>query len=190
MRVALYARVSTHDQNAEMQLVALRGLAQTRGWMVAGEYIDRGVSGAKDRRPALDRLMRDVHAGKVDVVAVWKFDRFARSVRHLVCALDDFRDRGVCFISVMDQIDTSTATGKLMFSIVAAFGEFERDMIRERTCAGLAAARRRGRRLGRPRVVVDLRRARALRAGGASLRAVAGELGCAVATLHRALAEA
>jgi DNA invertase Pin-like site-specific DNA recombinase len=189
MRVALYARVSTNDQSCEMQLGALRELASARGWGVIGAYVDTGISGAKDRRPALDRLMRDVHAGKVDIVAVWKFDRFARSVRHLVTALDDFRDRGVSFVSVQDQIDTSTATGRLMFGIIASFAAFERDVIAERTRAGLAAARRRGQRLGRPRARVDIGKALALRGAGRPLRAIATELGIGLATLHGALAE-
>lgn len=185
-RAALYARVSTAQQDPRAQVADLRELGRARGWAVT-LYVDRGVSGSRDRRPELDRLMADVHAGRVDVVACWKFDRFARSVRHLVTALEEFRARGVAFVSVRDAIDTSTPTGRLMFSIVASFAEFERDLIRERTVSGLAAARRRGRRLGRPRAQIDLSRALELRGQRQTLRQIAGELGCSRATLHREL---
>lgn len=187
-RVGLYARVSTRDQSTDMQLDALRSLAVQRGWTVAGEYVDHGISGSRVKRPALDRLMADVHAGRVDVVAVWKFDRFARSTQHLVTALNDFRSRNVEFISVQDGIDTSTAAGRMVFGVIASLAEFERELIRERVVAGLAAARRRGRRGGRPRVSVDVARARDLRVQGWPLRAIAAELGVGVATLSRALA--
>jgi DNA invertase Pin-like site-specific DNA recombinase len=187
-RCALYARVSTSDQNTGMQLDGLRRLAEQRGWDVKGEFVDAGVSGSKDRRPELDRLMAEVHRGRVDVVAVWRFDRFARSVRHLVMALDDFRARGVDFVSASDGIDTSTPTGRFTFHVIAGVAELEREIIRERTRAGLAAARRRGAKIGRPRVAVDLGRALALREAGGSLRQVAAVLGVGVATLARALA--
>ncbi len=190
-RVALYARTSTvRDQNPAMQVEDLRRLAQQRGWEVVGEYVDVGHSGAKDRRPELDRMMSEVGRGKIDVVAVWRFDRFARSVRHLVTALDDFRARGIDFVSVNDGIDTSTPAGRFTFQVIAAVAELERELIRERTRAGLASARRRGVRIGRPSVAVDLARARALRASGRSLRKVAQELGIGAATLCRALGSA
>lgn len=187
-RVALYARTSTsRDQNPAMQLEDLRRLAEQRGWQVVGEYVDVGHSGAKDRRPELDRLMRDVHAGKLNAVLCWRFDRFARSVRHLVSALDDFRARGIDFISMNDGIDTSTPAGRFTFHVIAAVAELEREIIRERVSAGLALARRRGARVGRPKVRVDLARAITLRASGKSLRNVAQELGIGAATLCRAL---
>jgi DNA invertase Pin-like site-specific DNA recombinase len=185
--VALYARTSTHDQNPGMQVEELRRVAGQRGWQVFGEYVDAGHSGAKDRRPELDRLMGDVHRGRVDTVMVWKFDRFARSVRHLVSALEDFRARNVDFVSVTDGIDTSTPVGRFTFHVVSAVAELEREMIRERTRAGLAAARRRGARIGRPQARVDLPRARNLLAGGQSLRQVARVLGIGASTLHRAI---
>ena len=190
MRVALYARVSTADQRPDLQLDALRQLASQRGWTIAGEYVDQGVSGARARRPALDRVMTAVHRGEVDVVAVWRFDRFARSMQHLVTALDDFRAQGVEFVSVQDGCDTSTAAGRMMFGVIASLAEFERELIRERVRAGMAAAKRRGRRAGRPRARVDVARARALRAAGQPLRVVAAELGCSVGSLHRALSAA
>lgn len=187
-RCALYARVSTsRDQSPALQLDELRHLAAQRGWELVGEYVDVGVSGAKDRRPQLDRMMAEVLRGRIDVVAVWRFDRFARSVRHLVLALDDFRARGVDFVSASDGIDTSTPAGRFTFHVIAGVAELERGIIRERTRAGLDAARRRGAKIGRPRVRVDVDRALALRATGLSLRKVASVLKVGVATLARAL---
>jgi len=187
--VALYARTSTHDQNPGMQVEELRRVAGQRGWQVFGEYVDAGHSGAKDRRPELDRMMGDVHRGKVEMVLVWKFDRFARSVRHLVSALDDFRARNVDFVSVTDGIDTSTPVGRFTFHVVGAVAELEREMIRERTRCGIAAARRRGSRIGRPQAWVDVLRAKTLLAGGQSLRQAARVLGIGASTLHRAIHE-
>ena len=191
-RVAIYARTSTaREQNPAMQLDELRRMAEQRGWTIVGEYVDRGVSGAKDRRPELDRLMADVRRGGANapgIVAVWRFDRFARSVRHLVNALDEFNTRGVEFVSLQDGIDTSTHVGRFTFHIVAAVAQLERELIRGRVQAGVDAARRRGARLGRPRVRIDLDRARALLAEpGASVRKVARALGCGASTLAKAL---
>jgi DNA invertase Pin-like site-specific DNA recombinase len=186
--VALYARVSTREQSPDLQLDSLRALAAQRGWHVQGEYIDHGVSGTRTKRPALDKLTAAVHRGEVHIVAVWKFDRFARSTQHLVTALNDFRARNVEFVSVQDGIDTSTAAGRMVFGVIASLAEFERELIVERVRAGLAAARRRGRRGGRPRVRVDVHKAEAMRAAGKPLRAIALGLGVGVATLQRALA--
>jgi DNA invertase Pin-like site-specific DNA recombinase len=187
-RAVLYARVSRADQHADLQLEELRRVAAERGWNVVAELVDHGVSGATDRRPQLDRLLTRVASGGVDVVAVWKFDRFARSVRHLVCALDDFRARGVHFFSARDAIDTSTPAGRFTFAVIAAVAELERELIRERTIAGLAVARRRGSRVGRPRCGVDVVAARTLLARGLSQRRVARALGVGASTLRRALA--
>ena len=186
-RVGLYARTSTHDQNPGIQIDELRRISLQRGWRVVGEYVDAGHSGAKDRRPELDRLMEDVHRGRVDTVLVWKFDRFARSVRHLVTALEEFRCRSVDFVSVTDAIDTSTPVGRFTFNVIGAVAELERELIRERTRAGIAAARRRGVQVGRPRAKMDLVRARTLVASGKSLRQAARILGFGSSTLHRAL---
>jgi DNA invertase Pin-like site-specific DNA recombinase len=186
-RVALYARVSTRTQSPALQLDGLRGLASQRGWSVVDEYLDQGVSGTKAERPALDRLMADVHRGAVDVVAVWKFDRFARSTRHLVTALNDFRECNVEFVSVQDGIDTSTAAGRMVFGVIAAMAEFERELIVERVRAGLAEAKRKGRVGGRPRIAVDLAQAQALRAQGVPQREVARRLRVTDTTLRRAL---
>jgi DNA invertase Pin-like site-specific DNA recombinase len=186
-RCGIYARVSTTDQSVDLQLDGLHRLAEQRGW-TAVEYIDHGVSGAKDRRPELDKLMADAHHGKLDMVACWRLDRFARSVRHLVIALDDFRARGIDFLSLHDGIDTSTPAGRFSFTIIAAVAELERELIRERTRAGLHAERRRGSKVGRPKVVFDLGRAVALRGEGRSIReVVAAVIGVHPTTLHRAL---
>jgi len=185
--VALYARVSTSDQNPGMQVEELRRVCGQRGWQIVGEYIDLGYSGSKDRRPELDRLIGDVNRGKIGVVLVWRFDRFARSVRHLVSALEDFRARSVDFISVMDGIDTCTSAGRFTFHVIAAVAELEREIIRERTRAGIAAARRRGAHVGRPRAKIDIVRAKALMASGKSFRQAARDLGIGTATLFRAL---
>jgi DNA invertase Pin-like site-specific DNA recombinase len=187
-RVALYARCSTLDQHPEAQIEQLRLLAQQRGWDIVGEYVDHGQSGRRDRRPELDRLMGDVLRGRVHAVAVVRFDRWARSVRHLVQTLDDFRCRNVDFISLSDGIDTSTPAGRFCFHVVAAVAQLEADLCRDRTIQGLIAARRRGARVGRPPVYVDVVRARRLQRAGMSIRKIAAELGVGASTLHRALA--
>lgn len=186
-RVALYCRVSTNDQRADLQLHDLRRLAEQRGWKIVGEYIDEGYSGTKDRRPALDRLMADAHKGRFDVIAVWRFDRFARSVRHLVVALDDFRERGIDFISMNEGIDTSTAAGRMVFSVIGAMAAYEADAIRERTRAGVAAARRRGKHIGRPERRFDLDEAVQLRSEGLSIREIATRMKVGRSIVHRAL---
>ncbi len=143
--------------------------------MVAGEFTDM-ISGSKERRPGLDALMKATRRG-IDVVLVWKFDRFARSVRHLVTALDDFGSRGIDFVSASDAVDTTTPGGKFMFQILGAVAELERELIRERTIAGLAAARRRGKRLGRRPARVDEDRLLDLREEGLSMRQIAERMG-------------
>jgi len=188
VRVGLYARTSTsRDQDPALQIEELRQVAEQRGWTVAGEYIDRGHSGAKDRRPQLDRLMKDAAAGRLTMVCCWKFDRFARSVRHLVMALDHFRALGVDFISLRDGIDTSTPAGRFTFHVIAAVAELERELIRERTKAGIAAAKRKGTKLGRPQTYVNLPLVRVLLGQGRSIRSIAKELGVGATTIRRAL---
>jgi len=154
LRVALYARVSTRDkgQNPELQLAELREFAADRGWQIIGEFVDMGVSGSKDTRPQLDAMMRQAKARKLDVIAVWKLDRFGRSLRHLVDTLAELEAVGVAFVSLTDQIDLSTPAGKLMFHVIGAMAEFERALIQERVRAGLAVAQSKGKTLGRPRV--------------------------------------
>jgi len=190
-KVALYARVSTDAQCVGLQVDELQAEAARRGWAVTGTYIDEGVSGSRERRPALDRLLDDVRAGKVGLVAVWKLDRLGRSMQHLITLLDTLKRHDVDFVSLKDSgIDTTTATGTLMLQILAAFSEYERNIIRERTRSGLARARRTGKTLGRPRVELDLRAAHALRAQGHSVRAVADMLAVPRGTLARRLKEA
>ena len=184
--VALYARVSTngHGQDPEMQLRDLREYADRRGWMVVEEYIDHGVSGTKASRPALNRLMADAQRRKIDTVLVWKLDRFGRSLRHLVNAIAELEALGMAFVSLRDNLDLTTPSGRLMFQIIGAMAEFERSLIQERVKAGLRHARAKGQKLGRPRVYVDESKIEALRGSGASWREIAKQLGVAVGTVH------
>jgi len=187
MKVALYARVSTHDQDPEVQLGALRAHAAQRGWHVVAEFVDHGVSGMKERRPALDRLVKAAWAGQIQSVLVWRFDRFARSVKHLVTALDTFRTLGVAFISLQEQLDTSAPIGQAMFTIIGAMAQLERDIIRERVRAGLDRARARGVRLGRPRVPVTACQVGNLRREGLSPGEIARRVRCSRSTVRRLL---
>jgi DNA invertase Pin-like site-specific DNA recombinase len=167
-----------------MQLRELREFCERRGWTVAGEYVD-ATSGAKDRRPELDRLLADAHKRKFDVVAVWKFDRFARSVSHLLRALETFNALGIAFASLTEQVDTTTPAGKMVFTVLGAVAELERSLIAERVRAGLRNARAKGKRLGRPRVAVDSARIGHLRAQGLSWATIAAELGIGEGTVYR-----
>jgi len=187
VRAALYARVSTKDkgQNPELQLGELREYAARRGFEIFDIYADVGVSGAKDSRPQLDRLMRDALARKFDVLMVWKLDRFGRSLRHLVNALAEFESVGVAFVSLRDNLDLGTPAGRLMFQIIGAMAEFERSLIQERVKAGLAAARARGQRLGRPRIMVGSSRVAELRAQGLPWREIAHRLKVSPTTARR-----
>ena len=187
-RVALYARVSTANghQDPEMQLRELREFVERRSWQIIGEYVDRGVSGSKDRRPALDQMMAAAQGRKFDVLLVWKLDRFARSLKHLVNALADFEALGIAFVSLRDNLDLTTPSGRLMFQIIGAMAEFERALIQERVKAGLRNAKAKGVRLGRPRVFVAESRVEALRASGTPWRAIAKELGVGIGTARRA----
>lgn len=187
-RVAIYARVSTlnHGQDVNMQTRELRQFAEARGWQIAGDYIDAGVSGAKDSRPELNRLMADAHKRRFDVVCVWRFDRFARSVSHLLRALETFKALGIDFISYSEQMDTSTPAGKMVFTVLGAVAELERSLIAERVRAGLRNARAKGKRLGRPRVSVDTARIATLRASGLSWPKIAADLGVSVGTVYEA----
>src|ERR1700682_1827026 len=179
MRVAIYARVSTSNngQDPTMQTRELREYAERRGWTVAGEYVDIGISGTKEKRPELDRLMIDAHRRLFDCVVVWRFDRFARSVSHLLRALETFKAQGIEFISFSEQLDTSTPAGKLVFTVLGAVAELERSLIVERVKAGLRNARAKGKKLGRPRVYPDSHRIATLRAEGLSWAKIAERLG-------------
>lgn len=190
VRAAIYARVSTanNGQDPSTQTRELREYCDRRGWHVAGEYIDAGISGAKENRPELDRLIADAHRRRFDVIIVWKFDRFARSVSHLLRALESFNVLGIEFVSLSEQVDTSTPTGKMIFTLLGAVAELERSLIAERVRAGLRNARAKGKRLGRPRVDVDVARIDHLRAQGCSWAAVAREMGIGEGTVRRATA--
>jgi len=191
MRVAIYARVSTanNGQDPTMQTRELREYVEHRGWKLAGEYVDVGISGSKEKRPELDRLMADAHRRRFDCVVVWKFDRFARSVSHLLRALENFRALGIEFVSFSEQMDTSTPAGKMVFTVLGAVAELERSLIVERVKAGLRNARAKGKCLGRPKRVVDARRIAALRAQGVGWKRIAAEMGIGVGTLYRLAAE-
>jgi len=183
LRAGIYARVSTLDQTAENQLLELRRYCQARGWTVS-EYVDQGISGSKDRRPALDRLMADAKARRVDAVVVWRLDRFGRNLRHLVTAIEELAAVGVGFVSMGESIDTGSPTGRLLLGVLASFAEFERDRIKERIHAGLARARAHGRQLGRPRA-----RAAAIAVPGGTVRAAAQVWGVSKTTAARWISE-
>ncbi len=187
-RIAIYARVSTmHCQNPELQLAEIREYAARRGWTIAGEYIDIGVSGSKESRPELNRMMQDAHLRRYDAVVVWKLDRLGRSLKHLVTTIEDLAAYGVTFVSLRDNLDLSTPSGRLMMHIIGAMAEFERELIRERVTAGIAAARRRGARIGRPRTYISADKVQALRDAGTPWRAIARRLGVGTGTAVRAL---
>jgi DNA invertase Pin-like site-specific DNA recombinase len=191
MDAALYARVSTRDkgQNLEMQLTELRDFAAKRGWQVAGEFVDVGVSGSKDSRPQLDAMMRLAKARKLDVITVWKLDRFGRSLRHLVDALAELNAVDCAFVSLRDNLDLSTPAVRMMFHVIGAMAELERELIRERVKAGIAHARARGKRLGRPTVRrdhdKDAKVIRQMRADGDSYGEIAEALGRIKSDVYR-----
>ena len=187
MRAALYARVSTQaGQHPALQLRELREYCDRRGWQIGDEFTDVGVSGAKERRPQLDQLLVACRKRRFDAVVVYRYDRFARSLRQLVNALAEFDALGIQFVSLHEGVDTSTPNGRLVFGIFASIAEFERELIRDRVRSGIAAARARGRRLGRPRRQVDVSRVAELRAEGLSWREVGRALGLGVATARAA----
>jgi len=190
-RAALYARVSTDEQSPELQVAELRRLAEQRGWRVVDEYIDHGVSGAKESRPALDRLLADAQAGSLDLVAVWKLDRLGRSLQHLLRTLDSLPGWGVQFVSARDSgIDTTSPSGRLMLHMLAALAEFERALLRERVIAGVRRAQAAGKHCGRKKVEIDLRPAVAMLDRGHGIKTTARSLGVSVSTLRRRLREA
>jgi DNA invertase Pin-like site-specific DNA recombinase len=191
MNAAIYARCSTSGkgQDPEMQLTELREFVSKRGWRVVGEFVDVGVSGSKDHRPQLDTMMRLAKARKVDVIICWKLDRFGRSLRHLVDALAELQAVGCAFVSLRDNLDLTTPAGRMMFHVIGAMAEFERELIRERVKAGLAHARSKGRIGGRPKVKrerdKDAKTIRGMRAGGDSYNEIAEELGRSKADIYR-----
>jgi len=184
MRVGIYARVSTKDQNCELQLRDLRAFCAARKFTVVREYVDVGESGAKDSRPQLNDLMADARKRKLDAVIVWRFDRFARSTKHLLLALEEFRSIGVQFISYQENIDTSSPLGQALFTIVSAVAQLERDLIRERVSAGVRNARASGKQLGRPHRIVNQDELIRLKAAGLSLRQISEKLGVGYGTVR------
>src|SRR5215813_13696597 len=183
---AIYMRVSTkgHGQTTDTQALALGEYAQRRGFEIFQEYSDEGISGSKDSRPALDRLMKDASARKFDVVIVARFDRFARSVSHLLRALEEFSHLGIDFVSLSESIDTSTPMGKMIFTVLGAVAELERNLIKERVHMGISRARKQGKRLGRPKRVFDREKARTM-LQSMSVREVARQLGVSRGVIER-----
>src|SRR5688500_1761252 len=176
MRAGIYARVSTLDQEPENQLIELRRYVDARAWTGA-EYVDRGVSGTKDRRPALDQLLADAKRRRFDVLICWKLDRLGRNLKHLNMLLDELAALGIAFVSLNEGIDATTPAGKLQLHILAAIAEFERARLRERTIAGLHRARAQGKRLGRRPVIVSAKDL--ARVSNLPVRQAARELGIA-----------
>lgn len=187
LRVALYARVSTahNGQDPKVQLRNLREDCQRRDWTIHREYIDVGISGAKEQLPELDRLLTDAHHRRFDAVVVWRFDRFARSVSHLLRALETFCVLGIEFVSLSEQVETSTPTGKMVFTVLGAVAELERSLIAERVKAAMRHAKAKGTRLGRPKAAVDATRVATLRARGASWRDICDQLDLSKGTAQR-----
>ena len=183
---AIYARVSTDRQKVDMQLHELRQFAARSGWNIYKEYIDQNYSGGNTKRPAFTAMMDAARKRKFDLLLVWKLDRLSRSLKDLIITLDDLGACGIDFVSYDNNLDTSTPTGKLVFQIVGAVAEFEKDIIRERVVAGLAAARSKGKRLGRPPIskyVYD--RAAEMRAEGLSYRSIGKALGIDEGTIRK-----
>lgn len=184
MRAAIYTRVSTLDQEPENQRRELHAYLEARGWTVSREYCDQGVSGSKERRPALDELLTDARRRRFDVLVCWRLDRLGRNLKHLIVMLDELQALGVAFVSLAEGIDATTPAGKLQMHILGAIAEFERSRIVERVRAGLSRRKAQGKPLGRPRQTVSpdhLERTRAL-----STRKAAAVLGVSHATVHRA----
>jgi len=175
-RCAIYARCSTAEQNVSMQVSELREYAERRGFQIVAEHVDI-ASGSLDSRPELNKVLILAKRRKIDVLLCWKIDRLGRSLKHLVNVIAELEAVGVAFVSLKDNLDFSTPAGRLMFNVIGAMAQFERDLIRERTLSGMAAARRRGARIGRPRVEVDSVKIRGLRSQGLSWDAIALQTG-------------
>jgi DNA invertase Pin-like site-specific DNA recombinase len=188
LRLGIYCRVSTKDrQDIETQLMPLRDYAQHRGFTVQAEYTDVGVSGAKDRRAGLDRLMKAARGREIDAVLVARFDRFARSTSHLVRALEEFQSLGVEFISLNESVDTSTPMGKMVFTVLGAVAELERNIIIERIKAGVSRARKQDKSLGRPKVIFDRDKVLELHQEGLGVRKISDLLGVNRETVRKTI---
>ncbi len=186
-RVALYVRVSTKDQSVDMQLNDLERYNKERGFKVFNTYKYNGVSGTQESRPALSELMNDAKKRKFDIILVWRFDRFARSTKHLVNALYEFRNLGIDFISYQENIDTSSPLGEAIFTIISAMATLERDIIAERVRGGLRKAKANGKRLGRPKHTVDTEKVVEHRKQKKSIRQIASEMNLSRGTVERTL---
>jgi DNA invertase Pin-like site-specific DNA recombinase len=186
-RAAIYLRVSTTDQTVENQRLAIEGWCAGHGIEIAQVYEDAGVSGAQHDRPGLDRLKADCAKRKFDVVVVWKFDRLARSVSHLLETLELLRGHGIDFVSTSEAIDTTTALGKMCLTMVSSISEFERSLICERVKAGMQRAKKDGKHCGRPRKGFDAELVLRLRRSGLGLRQIAKQAGVSYGTIHRFL---
>ena len=188
-KVGIYIRVSTQDQSTKAQENELREFAKNRAWEVTRVYSDT-ISGTTKSRPGLDELMSDARKRKFAAVLVWKFDRFARSLRHLVTALEEFKGLGIDFISATEGVDTTVPSGELVFQIFGAIAQFERTLICERVRAGLTEAKRKGKQLGRPPIRklthIDVQKIRAARKKGITLRKLATQFGASLWSVHRA----
>ncbi len=187
MKIALYCRVSTEDQKVDLQLDALRQYSEARQQTVFKEYIDH-ISGAKDSRPALNEMLADARRRKFDAIVVWKIDRLGRSVAHLLSVLSELHSLGVSFVSLQEAIDTATPAGKMVFTFLGAVAEFERAIISERVRSGMKAAKKRGRKCGRPKCKVDIGKLKKLRSEGKSLRQIAKVTGVSYPSISRLLA--
>lgn len=184
---AIYLRVSRADQRSALQADETAELVTRRSWTLSKSYSDEGLSGATTKRPGFQMLLQDARRRKFDVLVVWRADRLFRSLRELIVTLDELAGLGIGFVSVTEPFDTTTPSGRLLLQLVGAFAEFERQVLIERTRSGLAAARRRGAQLGRPRREFNVARAIELRQRGSSIRDIAHALGVPIATMHRRL---
>jgi len=186
-RIVAYVRVSTDEQHVETQITAISKFCALHGWGILETYQDVGLSGAQDSRPALDKLKKDCVSGKFDSVVVFKFDRMARSVSHLLECLELFRRNEIDFISISEGIDTSSAVGRMVFTFLGAIAEFERSLIKERVVAGIARAQAEGVHCGRPRKGLDIGLALSLHKQGRSVREIAREVHASSSSVHRSL---
>ena len=185
MRIAIYGRVSTIDQNVDNQIIELEKYCNNRNMSIFSKYIDKGVSGSKESRPEFDRMLADASKRKFDVLLVWKLDRLSRSLKHLLNTLDTLQSLNISFICYSDNIDTTTPTGKLMFQMVGAFAEFERELIRERVKLGLQRAKSKGIKLGRPKLKVNKYKILQMRNSGMSIRSIAKKLNISIGNTHK-----
>ena len=187
MKTAIYVRVSTQEQNIDNQIIELQRYCKARMYDVYEVYKDKGISGSKESRPQFDLMLSDASKRKFDCLLVWKLDRLSRSLKHLLTTLDTLSSLNISFISYNDNMDTTTSTGKLMFSIIGAFAEFERSLIRERVCLGLKRAKAKGKKLGRPKLDVNKFQILNMRNRGKSIRQIARELSISVGSVHKNL---